>query len=104
MALSFACQNGHVNVIRELLKDDRVDPSANQNAALILACRNGRRDAVEELLKDQRVNPQDQEHRALKVATENGHFHVRTLLLAHPKSDSSTNVKKIRRQPTHAND
>ena len=49
--------NGHSEVVRELLKDSRVDPSAYDNSAIRGASMNGRLEVVRELLKDNRVDP-----------------------------------------------
>jgi hypothetical protein len=52
-----ASENGHVAVVRELLRDSRVDPSALQNYAIKQAAYYGRAEVVKELLKDSRVDP-----------------------------------------------
>lgn len=48
--LCFAARNGQLEVVRELLKDKRVDPSANNNSAIRLAIENDHLGVVRELL------------------------------------------------------
>ena len=41
LAIRFAARNGHWQVIAELLKDQRVDPRAENNYCMRYACENG---------------------------------------------------------------
>jgi len=52
-----ACQRGQCDVVRVLLSDPRVDPSADDNAALRSASEFGHTDVVKMLLADARVAP-----------------------------------------------
>ena len=54
-----AAWKGHHLVVRELLKDPRVDPSADNNFALRMAVneKTPQVEVVKELLKDQRTDP-----------------------------------------------
>jgi hypothetical protein len=54
-ALCIAASEGYIEVIVELLKDYRVDPSDMDNLAIKAAIRNHHHDVVEELFQDQRV-------------------------------------------------
>ena len=45
-----AAKNGHVEIVKLLLEDPRVDPEANENAALIVACQNNQLDVVKVVL------------------------------------------------------
>ena len=47
----FFSGNGHLEVVQELLKDKRVDPSAFNNFAISLACENGHLDVVNRLIE-----------------------------------------------------
>ncbi|KAI9341182.1 ankyrin repeat-containing domain protein [Obelidium mucronatum] len=53
-ALRLAAENGHVDIVRLLMQDERVDPSAYENVAVKWAKRNGHLDVVEVLLTDER--------------------------------------------------
>ena len=55
--LCYASLNGYLEVVRELLKDSRVDPSADNNYAIRWASRYGHSGVVRELLRDRRVDP-----------------------------------------------
>ena len=48
-----------MEVVQELLKDKRVDPSANNNYAIRWASEKGHLEVVQELLKDNRVDPSE---------------------------------------------
>jgi hypothetical protein len=51
-----AAQCGHIAVVERLLKDERVDPSADDNHAVLLAAQNGHFAVVDRLLEDDRVD------------------------------------------------
>lgn len=55
--VAIACKHGHADVVRLLLADGRVDPGANDDAALREASMHGHTDVVRLLLADARVNP-----------------------------------------------
>src|SRR3990172_1422870 len=52
-----ACKFGSVEVVGLLLADQRVDPSANDNAAIQWASKNGHAEVVRFLLTDPGVDP-----------------------------------------------
>lgn len=52
-----AAQNGHLSIVKLLLNDPRVDPTAEDNYPLRKSAANGHIKVVEELLKDPRVDP-----------------------------------------------
>jgi hypothetical protein len=52
--LSASAQNGHTAVVERLLRDIRVDPTANDSTAIHLAARHGHHDVVEVLMRDAR--------------------------------------------------
>jgi hypothetical protein len=54
-SIQWAAVNGHCDVVRELMKDPRVNPAEKNNRAIHLAAFHGHYDVVEELLKDDRV-------------------------------------------------
>ena len=55
--LGYASEYGRLEIVRELLKDKRVDPSTWNNHAIRYASSNGHLEIVRELLKDSRVDP-----------------------------------------------
>src|SRR3989304_4321084 len=56
-AIGVASNNGHLNIVNRLLKNDKVDPSACNNYAIICASEMGHLDVVNRLLEDDRVDP-----------------------------------------------
>ena len=63
------------------LNDDRVDPAARDNLAIISACENGHDLVVKMLLKTKLVNPSAQNNKCLQVACANNHEGVVRALL-----------------------
>ena len=55
-----ACEYNQVEVVKLLLQDPRVDPSYQNNYAIILASENGHVEVVKLLLQDPRVDPNDE--------------------------------------------
>ena len=86
--LRYASENGHSEVVRELLKDSRVDPSADNNYAIQRASKNGHLEVVRELLKDSRVDPSAYDNCAIKVAREKGYRDIVRELLKDSRVDS----------------
>ena len=54
-AIRWASENGYLQIVTSLLKDSRVDPSAEGQYAIKWASQNGHHEVVETLLKDSRV-------------------------------------------------
>jgi hypothetical protein len=84
-----AARNGHLAVVEQLLQDERVDPSANDNFAIGLAAGNGRLAVVERLLQDLRVDPSADNNYAVRLAAERGHLAVVERLLQDVRVDPS---------------
>ena len=78
---SRACELGMRRVPSFLLRDGRVDPSAENNDAIRLASERGHRDVVELLLGDDRVDPSAENNSAIRFASRRGHSEVMMLLL-----------------------
>jgi hypothetical protein len=55
-AVCLAAANGHVNVVKLLLQDERVSPAAQENNAVFYAAWNGHCDVLEILLADPRID------------------------------------------------
>jgi hypothetical protein len=79
-----ALQGDNIFAMERLLKDQRVDPSANVNCAITLAGRHGHIELVEWLLQDSRIDPSAMDNYAIQRASKNGHLavveHALTLL------------------------
>ena len=97
-ALSSAVCNGNYLVSKVLLADQRVDPSDNDNEAIIWASSGGHLDIVKLLLADQRVDPSHNDNEAIRKASANDHLEIVKLLLADSRVDPSDyNNDAIRR-------
>jgi len=88
-ALEEAAYVGFTDAVKLLLLDDRVDPSANDNWALIAASENGHLEIVKLLLSDSRVDPSAEDNRALVLASQNGYLEIVKLLLSDARVDPS---------------
>src|SRR3972149_2705194 len=84
-----ACKHDHIEVVKLLLQDTRVDPSDQNNAAILLASGSGHIEVVKLLLQDTRVDPSDQNNLAFRWASQKGYVKIVELLLQDPR------VKKI---------
>jgi Ankyrin repeats (3 copies) len=73
---NWASNNGHLEIVKELLKDKRVDPSDDNNYAIRWASENGHLEVVKELLKDKRVDPSANNNEAIRWASQYGHLEV----------------------------
>lgn len=80
-----AIQNGDAETINILLH--YVDPSEDQNEALIEASRRGYVEIVDMLLKDPRVNPNDMGSGSISLAAAEGRFELVKRLLEDPRID-----------------
>lgn len=88
-AVEGASTQGHVELLRVVLSDARVEMVERRrlNGALVNASENGHLDAVELLLADARVDPSHGENRAFRYACENRRLHVVVRLLANARVD-----------------
>jgi hypothetical protein len=92
-ALFFASQEGHLEVVRELLQHNEVDVNLTRDTgatALYTASQNGHVDIVHALLQHGKVDVNRWFHTgstALYVACQNGHVKVVRALLQHDKVD-----------------
>ncbi|PRP83731.1 putative ankyrin repeat protein [Planoprotostelium fungivorum] len=118
-ALRDACARGHIRVIQLLLADDRVDrsaadayvrapiyrrlpilemllnhpgvdPSTDDNRALLRACKIGDLSFVCLLLADARVDPTVKDNEAIRTSSAKGRVGVVRLLLSHHRVDPSS--------------
>jgi ankyrin repeat protein len=79
--------NGHIAVVERLLQDERVDPSADHNCAILLAAQNGHLAVVERLLQDVRVDPSAHNNDAVRWAARCGQLAVVERLLRDERVD-----------------
>lgn len=82
-----ACQYGKIDLAKELLRDENVDPSIRECTSLILASNNGHYDIVELLLKDNRIDPSCRNNKSLFFASKNRHFGIVKKLLRDKRVD-----------------
>ena len=82
-------KNGHVELVKLLMADSRVDPGIQNNYAIQYASENGHTEAVKLLLKDPRVDPEANCNHAIRLASRNGHAEVVKLLLEYSRLDPS---------------
>jgi ankyrin repeat protein len=67
-ALWIACLRGHLEMVKLLLSDPRVDPTDRKNDIIRIACANGHCKVVNCLLDDKRANPAAREYACLRDA------------------------------------
>jgi hypothetical protein len=110
-----AAQRGHLEVVKVLMADDRIDPSdSNSNRVIIYAAMAGHVDVVRQLLTDPRVDPGAQRNGTLRGAIKFAnrlHFYgpkqhrpssweLIELLLGHarvdPSADDQYPIRKIK--------
>jgi len=89
-SIRMASENGHTDVVKLLLQDERVDPSDDSNYAIRMSSENGHTGVVKLLLQDERVDPSAYNGRAIRMSSENGHIGVVKLLLQDQRVDPST--------------
>jgi len=80
-------ENIHLEVVKLLLANDKVDPSDDDNYAIRFASEKGHLEIVKLLLANDKVDPSDNNNYAIRFASENGHLEVVKLLLANDKVD-----------------
>ena len=84
----------YIKIVKILLKDERVDPSDQNNDAIQWASNNGYYKIVKLLLKDKRVNPSVHNNFVIKTASENGCYKVVKLLLKDKRIDKNDQIIK----------
>jgi hypothetical protein len=88
-------QTQYPNVVLELLKHGTdVDPSANDNEALMFACENGFVEMVKVLLQDPRVDPSARDNEAIRLACRKGYFEIVEALSESPRFHASADMNK----------
>jgi hypothetical protein len=77
--LELACEHGHVEIVRLLLKNKHLDPS--QSYALGEACEHGQLEIVRLLLEDGRVAAEEDDNDAIRTAAKCGHLEIVQILV-----------------------
>lgn len=78
-----------VKIIKGLIKNKNIDPSVNNNEAIMIASENGHVDVVRALLENDKVNPSSSDYGALEAASRKGQVDVVRVLLADDRVDPS---------------
>lgn len=81
--------NCHHDIIKLLLKDNRIDVCANNNHIIQFACKNGLTDIVKLLLQNSKIDPTTSDNYAIISAAENNHTDIIKLLFQDKRSDPS---------------
>lgn len=87
--LWWASRNGYTEVVRLLLQGGCVNPSADDNYAILSASYLGQTEVVRLLLQDERVDPSARDNYAIRSASEKGNAEVVRLLLQDKRVDPS---------------
>ncbi len=87
-AISMACMNGHIDIVKLLFLQPQVDPSDNNNFAITRASESGHMEVVRLLLQDPRTDPSIENNYAISVASSSGRLNVVKLLVQSSKGDS----------------
>lgn len=67
---------GFVDIVNDLIVNNKVEPNRENNTPIILACENGQLDIVKELLKYDGVNISIHDNMAIDLAAQRGHYDV----------------------------
>ncbi|MDF2576558.1 MAG: hypothetical protein K0S74_42 [Chlamydiales bacterium] len=94
-AICEASHNGQLSIVKELMLDPRVDPSANHSFALRLASRYGYVSIVKELLQDPRVDPAAVNNESIRLAMEQNHVSTVKELLGNTKVNPFVDMELI---------
>jgi len=87
--LCLTCRHNHINIVKLLLSDNRVNPNGCGITPICWASEHGHLEIVKYLLQDPRVDPSINGNYAIEVASTYGHEKVLNLLLADHRVDPS---------------
>lgn len=71
-AISLASEYGHLDTVKLLLADPRVDPSARKDYALRMACEYNHLEITKLLLADPRTDPSTTDNISVQIAAQEG--------------------------------
>jgi hypothetical protein len=77
----WASTNGHIRLVKLLLKDSRVDPSVQNHRALVNACKHGHTEIVRLLINDQRSDKRAKRNLAIETTCCTSHVQLLCTLL-----------------------
>jgi hypothetical protein len=86
-----AAANGHAELVRVLLQDNRVNPNDWTGDALGSACQGGYIDVVKVLLADRRIKPHTWDNHALQMAVSGDYIEIVKLLMDLIKTNPKIN-------------
>ncbi|MCK4501277.1 ankyrin repeat domain-containing protein, partial [Candidatus Babeliales bacterium] len=86
-----ACEYGLLNVVRDMLKNTNINPSANANLSLRLAIEGNHNEIVKELLKDRRVDPSSMNNTPISTSSLNNNLELVKILMKDKRVDPSYN-------------
>lgn len=87
--MRFAMQCNHPKVVKELLINNQINPSFDNNTLISWASENGHLEIVEDLVKDDRVNPSANNNLPIRKASRRGHVEIVKVLLKNEQVDPS---------------
>ena len=91
----YACKKAHLEVVRLLLKDPRVDPAIWDNAPISWACESGCLEVVRLLLQHPRVDPTGNNNLAIQRASEGNYTDIILFLLKDSRIDPSVENNRL---------
>lgn len=74
------CISGNIDTVRNLINSGLVNPSEQNNYAVICAARDNRIEVIKELIKDERVDASDDNNKAIRIAYKNGNYDIVKIL------------------------
>ena len=83
----YCYKNNKIECVSILLQNERVDPAAGDNIAIIIASEKGYLSVLERLLQDDRVDPAAEHNIAIRCASQKGQLHVVERLLQDKRVD-----------------
>lgn len=87
----YCCKHNLYNLVEYLLKEEKLDPSLEENIGFILACQNGHINIVKILIEDNRVKCNTNNDLAFRLSCKLGHKDIVELLLKNPTINPSAN-------------
>ena len=101
--LKIAAKNGHLNIVKELLKPKYIkmgiNPATNNNYPLRIAAIKGHHKIIEFLLQDKfikmGVNPKSRNFEAIKMSNQMGHYGITCTLFDFVKNIKQKNLNNI---------
>jgi ankyrin repeat protein len=90
-----AIKGQNSTAVRDLLNDEKIDPSEYNNAALRIACKRSSLDIVKLLLSHPKVDPSDKKCNALYRSIKSQNYKIFDVLLKHKKVDPNLIIPNL---------